>query len=59
MRIQYNGLDIDLLPACTVDGGSHDHMVFDKNSASGIALYTVLGAHRALIQPALMEWLSP
>jgi len=26
-----------------------------KNSASGMLLYTVLGAHRALIQPALSE----
>src|SRR5262249_37853112 len=29
-----------------------------KNSASGIVLYTVLGFHRALIKPALNEWLE-
>src|SRR5262249_56716827 len=30
-----------------------------KNSASGIVLYTVLGAHRALMNPALSEYASP
>jgi hypothetical protein len=45
MRIQYNGLDIDLLPACTVEGGSHDHMVFDKNSAGGIGTNVAQHVH--------------
>lgn len=36
MRIQSNGLDIDLLPACQMDGSSHDHMVFDKSAKAGI-----------------------
>src|SRR5215475_11697535 len=30
-----------------------------KNSASGMVLYTVLGAQRALMYPTLSEWLRP
>jgi hypothetical protein len=45
MRIQYSGLDIDLLRACTVEGGSHDHLVFDKNSASGIGTNVAQPVH--------------
>jgi hypothetical protein len=36
LRIQSSGLDIDLLPACQMEGGRHDQMVFDKNGRAGI-----------------------
>jgi hypothetical protein len=47
MRIQYKGIDIDLLPACTAEGVSHDHIVFDKNSARGIGTNVAQHAHLA------------
>ncbi len=45
MRIQYQGIDIDVLPACSVEGGSHDHIVFDKNSVNGIGTNVARHVH--------------
>jgi hypothetical protein len=64
MRIQVQGIDIDLLPACTVEGGDHDHIVFAKSSVKGIGtnvarhVHLVANSRRTQEICALKVWRS-